>query len=255
MVGGSWRDIRGGFYPWEYFFGIWFNAIFAICLWLGCYISIVMVRRYSEAKNRALALELAAKEARLRNLQAQVNPHFLFNSLNSVRALILEDAPRAVEAVTWLSTLLRYSLRSDRQPLVPLSEELEMVEQYLALEKLRFEERLQVSIDVPAQLMTFLVPPLLLQTLVENSIKHGIAHLSSGGHLRVQAVSSNSQMSLEVRNAGRLESESAGGIGLSNARERLSLLYGETASLELRQSGNEVIARIILPLPEREAAA
>ncbi len=255
MFGGAWRMLSQGRFPWEYFFSVWLNAIFTTCLWLGCYISIVMVRRYSEAKSRALALELAAKEARLRNLQAQVNPHFLFNSLNTVRALILEDAPRAVEAVTWLSTLLRYSLHSDRNTRVPLSEELEMVEQYLALEKLRFEDRLQVAIDIPAPLLPALVPPLLLQTLVENAIKHGIAHLPSGGQVTIQATPSHSHMTLEVRNTGRLQPATSSGIGLSNARERLLLLYGANASLHLSESNNEVIAEVRLPKNIAEAAA
>jgi two-component system, LytTR family, sensor kinase len=255
LVGGAWRGLPRGRFPWEYFFSIWFNAVFVTCLWLGCYISIVMVRRYSEARNRALALELAAKEARLRNLQAQVNPHFLFNSLNSVRALILEDAPRAVEAVTWLSTLLRYSLRSDRDTRVPLAEELEMVGQYLALEKLRFEDRLQVSIAIPASLHSALIPPLLLQTLVENAIKHGIAHLPNGGRVELAANPANQGIQLEIRNTGRLQAPSSQGIGLSNARERLHLLYGPNASVELSESNGEVVARVHLPKITTEAAA
>lgn len=262
---GAWRTLWRGQFPWEYFFAIWFNAVFAISLWLTFYISIVMFRRYSEARNHALALELAAKEARLRNLQAQVNPHFLFNSLNSVRALILEDAPRAVEAVTWLSTLLRYSLRADRNHRVPLAEELDMVEQYLALEKLRFEERLQVSLDVPSELRSALMPPLLLQTLVENAIKHGIAHLPAGGRLAIHARSEQQHLLLTVRNDGRLTSQprtEGTGLGLSNARERLALLYGAQASLDLHEDSDGVLATVRLPLeqsiatlPSAEAAA
>lgn len=248
LVGGAWRLFSGARFPLEFFVSAWINGVFLTLMWTAIYITIVSIRRLAEAKTRALQLELAAKDARLQNLQAQVNPHFLFNGLNTVRALITEEPAKASEAVTWLSQILRYSLRSDATPTVTFAEELEMVTQYLELEKLRFEERLKVHIAVEPAVMEARVPPLLLQTLVENAIKHGIANLPGGGAVIVEAGAGHNRIELTVRNTGKLSNPPVEpGIGLKNTRERLCLLYGTAASCELVERNGEVAATVILP--------
>lgn len=242
--------------PVGWMIGAWVNAAILVMLWSALYITAQMVRRYHEAKTRALELELAAEQSRLQNLQAQVNPHFLFNSLNSVRALIMEDRDRAAEAVTRLAAILRYSLRSDREPTVSVAEEMETVQHYLALEQMRFEERLRTTLEVDPGAREARIPALLIQTLVENSLKHGIARLTAGGQVRVQVKRLGSEVGIEVRNTGGLAAPaSESGIGLANARERLRLLYGGAARLELREEAGEVTARVELPYRVKEPAA
>lgn len=248
LVGPGWRILAGARFPFEFFFGTIINTTFVVFMWTALYIAIVNIRRLAEAQTRALQLELAAKEARLKNLRAQVNPHFLFNGLNTVRALIAEDPAKATEAVTWLASILRYGLRSDDAPTVTIAEELEMVTQYLALEKLRFEKRLTTSIDVDDAVLTARIPPLILQTITENAIKHGIANLPNGGAVNIEIRRASQRIEMSVRNTGALSSHSPeSGIGLKNTRERLHLLYGSDAVLQLTESNNEVIAQIILP--------
>lgn len=242
--------------PWSWFLGAWINACFLISLWTATYVTFQMIARYQAARTRALQLELAAEQARLQNLQSQLNPHFLFNSLNSVRALIMEDRERAIEAVTWLAAILRYSLRSDREPTVTVAEEIEMVAHYLALEKTRFEERLRTAIDVDPAVQDAQIPPLLVQTLVENSVKHGIAHLTAGGLIQVEIRRIGGTVEVAVRNTGTLPAVTGeSGIGLKNSRERLQLLFGNEAGLDLSEEAGEVVARVKIPYRKWRAAA
>ena len=248
LIGGGWRVIEGAKFPIEFFFSVWINGAFLTLMWIAIYITIVSIRRLAEAKTRALQLELTAKEAHLKNLQAQVNPHFLFNGLNTVRALIAENPAKATEAVTWLAAILRYSLHTDDTKTVTIAEELEMVTQYLALEKLRFEDRLAIHMDIDNAAATARIPPLLLQTLTENAIKHGLSRLPQGGAVTIQIRRENANLQLTVRNTGTLSRQpSPTGIGLKNTRERLYLLYGSAAACELTGANNEVTARVTLP--------
>jgi sensor histidine kinase YesM len=189
-----------------------------------------------------LRLVANVKEAELRALKSQVNPHFLFNSLNSLRALIDEDAPRAREAVTRLANILRYSLQSGQVETVSLKDELQAVEDYLALEQIRHEERLLVRWDVADEARLQPVPPMLLQTLVENAVKYGISARREGGLVAISAQIENSILRIRVSNPGELTSPanaasakagSSTGVGLRNASERLKLLYGDHAVLRL----------------------
>ena len=246
----TWKDISPG-----WLVGMWVNGSFLVLVWLAIYVTAQMVRRYQEARTRALQLELAAEQARLQNLQAQVNPHFLFNSLNSVRALIMEDRDRAAEAVTQLAGILRYSLRSDREPTVSVAEEIETVTNYLALERMRFEERLRVKLVVDEAVGEARIPALLIQTLVENSLKHGISRLTAGGEVEVAVRRTGGTVTIEVRNTGALATATESGIGLANARERLRLLYGKGAHLALSEQGGTVTARVEMPFRTRESAA
>jgi hypothetical protein len=227
------------------------TALFAV--WAGLYISITALRDQRSAALRQSELTRALQLSELRLLKSQLNPHFLFNSLNSVRALIAEDPAGAQKAVTQLARTLRYTLTAGREELVTLARELEIVEDYLALESLRFGERLRIERSLAPEAMSVRVPVMLLQTVVENAIKHGIAELPAGGDLRIVAALRGGTLYLDVENTRpektgsvfRVEGE---GVGLDNAAERLRLLFGAQANLELDLSRTEVaIARIRIP--------
>lgn len=223
----------------------------AFFIWIALYIGITSVRDRHVAELRQSELTRALQSAELRLLKSQLNPHFLFNSLNSVRALIAEDPSRARDAVTQLAGLLRYTLRSDHEELVTLERELKTVGDYLALESLRFGDRMRVELDIAAGAQDIHVPVMLLQTVVENAIKHGIAELPGGGVLRVAATVGDNALHVEVRNPRPANPPPRGqqGSGLYNAAERLRLLFGSRAMLELDLSQSDLaVVRIRVPL-------
>ncbi|MEM1055596.1 MAG: histidine kinase [Bacteroidota bacterium] len=240
------------------YLGAAFNWTALLLLWSGIYAGVHLVRRWREAeRERARAeaerwrLEAVAREAELRALQAQVNPHFLFNSLNTVRALIAEDPDRARGAVTELSDLLRYALGAGKRETVPLRDELATVRRYLALEGLRFEHRLAADVRADADALAAPVPPMVIQTLVENGIKHGISATPEGGTLRVEARAEAGGVRVIVESPGVLEAdaEPESGVGLANAAERLRRLCGDRAALVVRQSdAHTVRAEVLVPL-------
>ena len=222
-------------------------------VWAVLYLTITTLRDQRSAALRQSELTRALQFSELRLLKSQLNPHFLFNSLNSVRALIADDPAAAQKAVTQLARTLRYTLTAGREELVTLARELEIVEDYLALESLRFGERLRIERDLAPEAMNVRVPVMLLQTVVENAIKHGIAELPAGGSLRIAAARRADSLHIDVENtrpektarAFRREGE---GVGLDNAAERLRLLFGAKASLALDLSRTEVaVARIRIP--------
>ena len=217
----------------------------AVGVWIVAYRSVLVRRRRERIQ---LELTVLAREAQLNALRAQLNPHFLFNCLNSLRALIVQDPARAVSMVTALSDLLRYALAVDQRQLVPLSEELAIVNQYLDLEKIRFEERLTIEHAVDASALTVGVPPMLLQTLVDNAVKHGIAALPGGGVVRITARVDAMHLDVEVANTGTSEVTSPDGFGLRSAIERLRLLYDDRASLTLTSRGTATVATLRLPV-------
>ena len=225
----------------------WISITAATTGWIVFYVAITAPRRYREKEVR---LELALRQAELRALEAQVNPHFLFNCLNSIRALVLENPPLAQDMLTRLARILRFNLHRDLMYTIPLSEEVEAVGDYLALEKVRFEERLRVEVEIAPDAAGARVPPMVLQTLVENALKHGIANLPAGGAVVIRAAVEGDTVKLEVENTGELKN-SAGepkGLGLANARERLRLLYGDRARLDLAAAApGRVIARAVIP--------
>lgn len=224
--------------------------------WLLLYLGYHMHKRGMEAEEAEWRLRLAMQENELSTLRAQLNPHFLFNSLNSLRALIPEDPARAQEAVTTLARLLRHTLHLSRSRTVTLEREMEAAESYLALEKIRFDERLTFRFRVPDELKERDVPPMLLQTLVENAVKHGIARRPAGGRVDVEASSRGTDLILRVTNPGTLPATGASqGIGLANANEQLQLLFGAGAGLDLLQEGvgddARVVCRVCLPNDRR----
>lgn len=214
--------------------------------WLTIYFA-VQARR----KRDALQLELAvvARDAQLRSLRAQLNPHFLFNCLNSLRHLIVTEPARAEVMVTGLAELLRYSLASDRLDAVGLSDELRVVDEYLELERVRLEDRLTVTRRVAPEALHARIPPMLIQTLVDNAIKHGIAELPDGGVVRIDARVVNGRVEIVVANTGHLRPPAQeGGRGLDNTKARLRLIYGDSATFSLQETHGTVEARLALPM-------
>lgn len=227
-----------------------FGGALVMVLWLVIYFGIHSFWNYRQAEVDKWKLEAQAETARLKALKLQLNPHFFFNSLNSVRALIAEDPDRAQRMVTRLARLLRTTLQVDDVKTVPLDDELSTVRTYLELEKVRFEDRLQYEIHGTDAARSRPVPFLLVQTLVENGIKHGVATKQGGGTISIEADVRNGALHLRVANPGTLTSEE-GGVGLDNARERLGLLFGEDASLCVKNADPDTVeARVVLPRRE-----
>ena len=228
----------------------WFGVFLT---WTVFYFTTLSLRRAAHLEAETLRLQLHGRDAELRALQAQVNPHFFFNSLNSVRALIFEDREAAAHMIDQLANLMRHALQSSQHATVPLSAELDAVRAYLAIEQCRFEDRLRVSFAIKISapdLEHVRVPPMALQTLVENAVKYGVETSADGGDIRITAQRSAGidALRIEVANTGELRSASGStGIGLRNARQRLQLACGEHASLELRQQAGWVYATIHLP--------
>ena len=221
-------------------------------VWSGCYFGVLAIREHKSRALREAELGRALQASELRLLKSQLNPHFLFNALNAVRALIPNEPGRAQSAVTELARTLRYTLASGQDELVTLEQELATVQDYLALEGLRLGERLRVDLSVASQARELRIPVMMLQTLVENAIKHGIAELPDGGLLRIHAWTADGALLLEVENPrpeprARRTPE---GIGIANARKRLHLLFGPEATLELDLSHPaRALVRVSLPLP------
>ena len=205
-------------------------------------------RRYAEIAHWKLQSEL--KDAELQFLRSQINSHFIFNALNNLRSLIREDAERARAGLNDLAALLRGLLHVDPVKKVKLKDELEWVKGYLALEALQFENRLRTEFHIDEELLDEELPPLILQTLVENAVKHGIAARRDGGVVSISAKQlGDKRWQLIVTNPGaeRDDVHQGNGIGLNNTRQRLSLAYAEQASLTLIM-GDIVTATVELPL-------
>ena len=231
--------------------------------WLGA--SAVLVAGYvyylraQAAQQEALAAELRRGQletqqlaTRLRLLQAQVEPHFLFNTLSNVRRLCQSDAASGRAMLAQLARYLRAALPRMREHETTLADEIDLVKAYLGLQKIRMGSRLETSIEAPAPLLKARVPPMMLATLVENAIKHGIAPLPEGGAIRIKAERLDYGLKLTVADSGRGLSgaRSGTGVGLANIRARLAALYGERASLRLEANAPRGVAAVItLPVP------
>jgi two-component system, LytTR family, sensor kinase len=197
-----------------------------------------------------LKLEALVKELELKTIKAHINPHFIFNALNSIRALIDENPVRARAAVTELSNILRSSMQAEKLETVTFEKELNIVKDYLALEYIRFEDRLQVEYDIDEDTLDQPIPPMMLQTLVENAIKHGISRQVDGGKVRIISDFKDDFHELVILNTGRLNgSRNADGFGLASTKNRLQLLFGQKANFDIREvNGNTVEARVLIPV-------
>src|SRR5882724_3395015 len=208
--------------------------------------------RLAQQQTETARLNEQLSKAQLRALRQQIGPHFLFNTLNAVSGLVREGRNEAaVSMIVGLSDLLRRVLEDSSRQQVPLQEEMEFTQTYLDIQKVRFADRLQLSVDVPAELYAAQVPSLILQPMVENAVKHGIAKRAQGGSIRIAASRINSTLTLSVRNDGPslpADWEIGSGIGIANVRTRLQSLYGEGFTLNLRnRDAGGVEASVSLP--------
>ncbi|HMD42831.1 MAG TPA: histidine kinase [Candidatus Acidoferrum sp.] len=209
-----------------------------------------------EAQQRALESSVRARDAELSALKAQINPHFLYNSLNSISALTTIDPARAREMCVLLADFLRMTLGLGEKPLIPLGEELDLLDRYCAIEKVRFGERLQVQKNIDDGTITCLLPPLLLQPLFENAVVHGISQLPDGGFVSLEAHRLENRVSLVVENSWDPELVSArkkNGVGLKNVQRRLEARYGKDAHMDVRTE--EHLFRISISIPAESAEA
>lgn len=226
--------------------GLSFIYFLIFFLWSVVY----FVYNYFERYSKSLKLEASVKEIELNNLKSQLNPHFIFNALNSIRALVDENPEKSKQAINQLSNILR-SVVSEKKGLTKFGDELKIVTDYLGLESIRFEERLKTAYDIDPESKNFLVPPLMIQTLVENGVKHGISKLTEGGVIQLKTSVENDRLKIEIRNSGHYmngHKKRSGGLGITNTSQRLKLLYGSEASLAIRnENDNFVITEIVIP--------
>jgi two-component system, LytTR family, sensor kinase len=225
------------------------NSVYIIP-WTLIYYFFHYIEKSRKQQLDTLKLEALVKELELKTIKSHINPHFIFNALNSIRALIDENPPRARTAITELSNILRSSMQTEKQETVFFEKELNIVKDYLALEHIRFEDRLNVQYEIAENTLTQQIPPMMLQTLVENAIKHGISKQVSGGTVTIVSNLKERYHQLVIRNTGRLnKTGNEDGFGLASTRNRLHLLFGEDADFNIREiNGNMVEAELHIPL-------
>lgn len=204
---------------------------------------------YVENYNSTLKFEAAINEIELNKLKSQLNPHFIFNALNSIRALVDENPEKSKIAITQLSNILRNSMIMDKKKLINFEDEMKTVKDYLELESIRFEERLRTELWIDNRSYQFDVPPLMVQTLVENGIKHGISTLIEGGILQLETEVFNSQLHIKIRNSGQFKEKLVKeGYGIENTKQRLKLIFGEAASFQIfNENDSFVMTEVVIP--------
>lgn len=244
---GQWKyeDQRKGRFWWEIIFTFILTA-----LWLLLYMVWHFVEKNRNDQVDRLTLEKTVKELEVKTIKSHINPHFIFNSLNSIRALVDENPERARKAITELSNILRSSMQVEKMETVPLHKELDIVKDYLALEQMRFEERLKIELRIDEDTLEQPVPPMMLQTLVENAIKHGISKSINGGFVKICSDFSGNNHELVVQNSGQLNGVvNDDGFGIKSTQDRLRFLYQGKARFEIKNvNGNMVESKIIMPV-------
>lgn len=226
-----------------WFFPDYVRNLAILLLWGSCYAAFCFREIGNRSETDRMRLIANSKELQLSTLKNQLNPHFLFNSFNLLRSLVESDPATARDAITHLAEMMRHSLSSAAHNTIALVREVEFVESYIALERLRYEERLRISIDVPVALLGHRIPSMLLYTLVENAVKYGIDQNVHGVDVSCRIWLESDRLFLRVSNSGKLALTSkSAGTGLANVRRRLELLYGNDASVELRELDQEVVA-------------
>jgi two-component system, LytTR family, sensor kinase len=218
-------------------------------IWNAIYFMYHYITKSRKQQLDTLQLEALVKELELQTIKAHINPHFIFNSLNSIRALVDENPERARAAVTELSNILRSSMQTDKVERVTFEKELGIVKDYLALENMRFEDRLRIEYQIDEDTLDQPVPPMMLQTLVENAIKHGISKQINGGVVRIISDFKENYHEMAVQNTGYLNGYTNNeGFGISSTTNRLSLLYGDKAKFEIKQVTPSLVeAKVLIP--------
>ncbi len=236
----------------EQLFSLWrfIGSSLLITTWTLIYFVGHYFQKEQQFQLDKLQLEAVVKDLELRTIKSQINPHFLFNSLNSIRALVDENPERARTAVTELSNILRGSMQVEKLEIVSLQQELSITKDYLALEHIRFEERLKVDYQIEENTLDLPVPPMMLQTLVENAIKHGISHRVEGGCLRIISRISGLYHEIIIQNSGQLRTHpNKQGFGLQSTRQRLNLLYKNKALFDIHNLNDHIVEAVVkIPL-------
>ncbi|SFC43101.1 Histidine kinase [Flexibacter flexilis DSM 6793] len=238
-------------FQWNIIFVAMSNASLIFLLWSLAYFSMYFFRNYKQEEIERLKWEGAIKDFELNKLRSQLNPHFMFNALNGIRSLVDEDPNRAKTAITQMSNILRNSLLADRAKTVTLGEELRTVNDYLNLEKLRYEERMCVATHIDEGTLGVQVPPMMIQTIVENAIKHGVSKQVSDGFIDLTTYTDKNMLVIEIRNSGNLgqPDSNSTGFGILNTRQRLELIYGvRQATFDiLQEKEGVVLAKLQIP--------
>ncbi len=238
----------------HHLFSLWrfIPTALLLMVWVALYFMGYYFQKEQQYQIDKLQLEATVKELELRTIKSHLNPHFLFNALNSIRALVDEDPQHARTAITELSNILRASIKTEKMDTVSLGRELKIVKDYLAVEHIRFENRLQVKYDIDEETLDLQLPPLMLQTLVENAIKHGISRTVSNGIVEISSKKSKDFHEFIVRNSGHYEEKPGNdGFGLKSIRESLKLLYKNKASFSIYNVGKEIVEAVVkIPLTE-----
>ena len=227
-----------------------FTSFIYLFIWNCIYFIYHYVSESRKNQLDNLQLEALVKSLELKTIKSHINPHFIFNALNSIRALIDEDPTRARQAVTGLSNILRSSMQSDQLEIITLKKELDIVKDYLALELIRFEDRLKVVYKIDEETLDHPIPPMMLQTLVENAIKHGIGKQVEGGQITITSNEDVGVYTLRVINSGILQMQDGHeGFGLQSTSNQLSLIFGDKALFSITQmDAKQVEAKVIIPL-------
>ncbi|MFD2909894.1 sensor histidine kinase [Flavobacterium ardleyense] len=221
----------------------------AFLVWFFIVSAIRVFEYLNQVKINRLELESTLKESQLNALKGQINPHFMFNSLNNIRGLILENPEKSREMITRLSEMLRYSLTKNDVNAISIEEEIEVVDNFIAISKIQFEERLSFVKEIQPETLKMQIPPMVIQLLVENAVKHGIANIKQGGIIELKTSIFDDNLVIEVTNSGKLViDKNSTLLGLQNIKERISLLYGEKASFNLEEIDDTVRATIKLPI-------
>jgi len=226
------------------------NLAFVFFFWSLFYFSFHFLENYKKAEIENLKWEASINEIELNKLKSQLNPHFMFNAMNSIRALVDENPGKSKDAITQLSNILRNTLQMGKNKVIPFEEEMRIVNDYLALESIRYEERLKSTVLLHPESRAFQVPPLMIQTLVENGIKHGISKLTAGGVLEIRTEVQGEQLKILIRNSGQISAakETDSGFGIKNTLQRLQLLYGKAASMKIsNENDTTVLTELVIP--------
>ncbi|MGW8121511.1 sensor histidine kinase [Roseivirga echinicomitans] len=237
-------------FNWINFIGYVGSVSIVMASWSTLYFAYQSIQRNRRGEIEKLELTTALQEAELAILKNQINPHFLFNALNNIRSLILSDPEQARNMVTHISELLRYSIQFNASEKVTLGQEIAIVKDYLQLESIQFANRLSYSFEIDDKSLDIKIPPMAIQLLVENAIKHGVSQMTAGGNILIKSVLENDHLRIEVCNNGQLKEKSKReGIGLKNLIERLKILFGHFAELKVENSSeNTVTASLKIPL-------
>ncbi len=222
-------------------------------MWGILYFIIYFFRNFKKEEIKNLTHQSKMNEIQLNKFKSQLNPHFIFNSMNGLRSLIDEDTERAKEGITQLSNILRHTLTIDRKKLIHIDEELKLVKDYLNLEKIRLEERLDFDVEFTKECVHFQIPPMIIQTLVENGIKHGVSQLIKGGSVKVECRVIRDELIISILNSGqyspheikKINTSDSSGFGLENSIQRLELIFNGKATLEISNQDEHTVLTVI----------